>query len=64
MSVVLALLPRSPISQRTRLLTSFQSLGPMLDSEQGKKLGNEVWRETIEVLKKEAPDIKDIIEAR
>ncbi|KAF7509384.1 hypothetical protein GJ744_008107 [Endocarpon pusillum] len=42
----------------------YQDLGPMLDSEQGQKLGNEVWREMVEVFEKEAPDIKEIISPR
>jgi hypothetical protein len=38
-----------------------QSLGPMINSEQGKRLGDEVWREMLDVFEKEAPEIKGII---
>ena len=35
----------------------------MIDSEQGKKLGDEVWKEMVEVFRKEAPDIEGVISA-
>jgi hypothetical protein len=33
----------------------------MINSEQGRRLGDEVWREMLEVFEKEAPEIKRII---
>lgn len=30
----------------------------MVNSEQGQKLGDEVWNEMIEIFEKEAPDIR------
>lgn len=35
----------------------------MIDSEQGKRFGAEVWKEMIDIFEKEAPDIKNIISA-
>jgi hypothetical protein len=43
-----------------RPLTS-RSLGPMVDSEQGNRLRDEVWKEMVMVFEKEAPDIKHIL---
>lgn len=33
----------------------------MIDSEQGKRLGDAIWKEMVEVFKKEAPNIEEII---
>ncbi|ERF76959.1 hypothetical protein EPUS_02671 [Endocarpon pusillum Z07020] len=54
----------SPDLTRRASANQLQSLGPMVDSEQGKKLGNEVWREMVEIFEKEAPDIKEIISSQ
>jgi hypothetical protein len=36
-------------------------LGPLVDSDEGKILGDEVWREMVEVFEREAPEIKEIV---
>jgi hypothetical protein len=33
----------------------------MIESEQGKRLGDELWREMLDVFEKEAPEIKHIV---
>lgn len=37
------------------------SVGPLVDSDQGKRLGDEVWREMVDVFEREAPEIKEIV---
>lgn len=35
----------------------------MVNSERGKQLGAEVWKEMVDIFEEEAPEIKDIISA-
>ena len=35
----------------------------MIDTEQGRRLGDEVWKEMLEIVEKEEPDIREIVSA-
>ncbi len=52
-----------PVQYSHESLLTSSSLGPMVETQQGKRLGDEVWKEMVAIFEKEAPHIKGIISA-